>query len=156
MEGSVELTVARAVQAMANGLARGGRDRRDAREHRESGLAAAPPGMGACIRAKVVGPECPLSRSPDEEVVDADALARPLVVRFREPGDVFNPLGAPGKCRLKDFFIDVKVPQWRRSRIPLVVDQLGIVWVVGYRIDDRVKVGPGTARAVRLSVQGLL
>ena len=45
-----------------------------------------------------------------------------------------------GSKKLKDFFIDLKVPREERDRIPLIVDEENIIWVVGYRISDLHKV----------------
>jgi len=88
------------------------------------------------------------------EIVDADALQPPLTVRRRRPGDRFHPLGAVGSRKLHDFFIDEKVPAFRRDHVPIVCDQAGIVWVAGYRIDHRVRVTEATRRAVVLRMKG--
>jgi len=72
---------------------------------------------------------------PREVYLSLDALALPLSVRGRRAGDRFHPLGAPGAKKLKDFFIDHKVPLHCRDGIPLVVTADGnIAWVVGLRI----------------------
>jgi tRNA(Ile)-lysidine synthase len=39
--------------------------------------------------------------------------------------------------KLQDFFTDLKISTTTRSLIPLVVAPEGILWVVGYRQDDR-------------------
>jgi tRNA(Ile)-lysidine synthase len=71
-------------------------------------------------------------------VVDADRISQPLMVRSWSPGDRFQPCGMHGHSRkLQDFFTDLKIPRSVRSRIPLVVAPEGIVWVVGYRQDQR-------------------
>lgn len=80
-------------------------------------------------------------------VLDAGRIAFPLRVRRWRSGDRFRPLGMSRQKKLSDFFGDGKVPRARRAEVPLVVDGQGtIVWVVGHRIDDRVKVRPGTSR----------
>ncbi len=81
-----------------------------------------------------------------EQGVDYDRLAGPLLVRFRLPGDRFHPLGMSGKKRVKKFFIDRKVPRNKRHIIPFFVDTQGIVWIVGYEIDERVKLSSHTTR----------
>lgn len=71
-------------------------------------------------------------------VIDAARISQPLMVRNWEPGDRFQPFGMDGHSKkLQDFFTDLKVPKSIRSRIPLVVAPEGIVWVVGYRQDQR-------------------
>lgn len=71
-------------------------------------------------------------------VVDADRVSQPLMVRNWLPGDRFHPVGMEGHSKkLQDFFTDLKIPIAARSRIPLVVAPEGILWVVGYRQDER-------------------
>lgn len=84
-------------------------------------------------------------------VVDADRMTAPLVVRNRRPGDRFWPLGLGAEKKLKEFFIDAKVPRRLRDRIPLVEAGGQVVWVVGYRVDERFRVGPATRRVVALT-----
>jgi tRNA(Ile)-lysidine synthase len=89
-----------------------------------------------------------------EEVIDADRVEMPLTVRLRHKGDIFRPLGSPGHCKLKEFFIDQRIPREFRDRVPLVVDKNGrIVWVVGYRISDEVKVTDTTKKILKFKVK---
>ncbi len=76
--------------------------------------------------------------------LDYNKVALPLEVRNRRRGDRFVPLGMTGSKKLKDFLIGLKVPRSARDRLPLVTAGGQVVWVAGYRIDDRVKVGPDT------------
>ena len=71
-------------------------------------------------------------------LVDADRVSQPLMVRNWLSGDRFHPSGMGGHSKkLQDFFTDLKIPIAARSRIPLVVAPEGILWVVGYRQDER-------------------
>lgn len=72
--------------------------------------------------------------------LDLNRLSLPLTVRPAVPGDRFTPQGAPGSQKLKKFFIDHRIPRQARANAPVVADTRGIVWLVGQRIDDRVKV----------------
>jgi tRNA(Ile)-lysidine synthase len=63
-----------------------------------------------------------------------------LFVRQRQPGDRFQPLGLDMPKKLQEFMVDVKIPRSWRGRIPVVCSPQQIIWVVGWRIDDRVKV----------------
>lgn len=86
-------------------------------------------------------------------VIDADRVSQPFVVRAWQAGDRFCPLGMKGRSKkLQDFFMDVKASRADRRRIPLVVAPEGIVWVVGYRQDERWSVTPGTTRYMTLAV----
>jgi tRNA(Ile)-lysidine synthase len=109
------------------------------------------PGLGLALRARVVAPEDPgVAPGPDRACLDADLLPGPLLVRPRRPGDRFVPLGGPGTRKVKSFLIDRKVPVAERGRIPLVLENGRVAWIVGHRIDDRFKVTPGTRRILIL------
>ncbi len=72
--------------------------------------------------------------------LEPEVLGSSLAVRTRHEGDRFQPLGMAKEKKLKDFFIDAKVPVQWRNNIPLVVSERGISWVVGYRIAEWAKV----------------
>ncbi len=74
--------------------------------------------------------------------VDWSGLGDNPLVRSRRPGDRFQPLGMAGVKKLQDFYIDARAPRYWRDRIPLLVTERGIAWVVGYRIAEWVKVKP--------------
>lgn len=77
-----------------------------------------------------------------------------LVVRNRRPGDAFRPLGAPGRRKIQDLFVDRKLARSERDRVPLVVDENGrIVWVVGHAIADEFRVTAPGGRVLLLKVQ---
>ncbi len=82
--------------------------------------------------------------------LDYDVAGASLTVRPRRPGDRFHPLGAGGGRKLNRFLIDEKVPRAWRTRVPVVTDPDGIVWVAGWRIDERAKVTAATRRVLRL------
>ncbi|WP_165222029.1 tRNA lysidine(34) synthetase TilS [Aquisphaera insulae] len=94
------------------------------------------------------------STDPDEprdEAVDLDRIAPPLEVRGPCPGDRFEPLGMGGRTMpLADFLRGRKVPRGDRAAVPLLCDSAGILWVVGHRIADRVRVADGTTRILGL------
>jgi len=81
---------------------------------------------------------------------DLDKVGRKLTVRPRQPGDRFQPLGMNQPKKLNEFMIDSKIPRTWRRRIPLVCSPQHILWVVGWRIDERVKVTETTQRVLRL------
>ncbi len=96
------------------------------------------------------------SRQPNEALMDLDKVSFPLVLRSSKAGDRFRPLGLGGGKKLKKFFIDAKIPRGQRRRIPILCSGEQIIWVVGHRLDDRVKVTANTSRLLRLLyVEGL-
>ena len=81
---------------------------------------------------------------------DFDRTGSRLTVRSRRPGDRFQPLGMGGLKKLNQFMIDARIPQqWRRC-VPIVASTEQIIWVVGWRIDERTKVTDRTLKALRL------
>jgi tRNA(Ile)-lysidine synthase len=85
---------------------------------------------------------------------DMDRLSLPLTVRPVLPGDRFKPLGAAGTQKIKKFFIDHKVSRHVRATTAVLADQQRIIWLVGQRIDDHVRVTPKTSKI--LSVEFFL
>jgi tRNA(Ile)-lysidine synthase len=84
--------------------------------------------------------------------IDAEQMDFPLIIRNRRSGDRFQPIGMDVPLRLQDYFVNQKVPYHLRDRIPLVTDSKGIVWVAGYSPDSRVRIHPGTKKALHLSI----
>lgn len=79
--------------------------------------------------------------------VDANSLIFPLILRFREDGDRFKPLGMKSFKKLSDFFVDEKVPLPQKNKVPLLVNGNGeIIWVVGMRQDERYKLTATTKK----------
>lgn len=66
----------------------------------------------------------------DGIILDADAVSLPLVIRNRMPGDKMTLKGTGGTKKLKDIFIDAKIPQFLRDTLPVVTDSEGkILWI---------------------------
>jgi len=81
---------------------------------------------------------------------DFDNTGDNLVVRNRKPSDRFCPLGMSHPKKLGEFMIDAKIPRLWRKRVPIVSSPQQIIWVVGWRIDDRAKVTENTKRVLCL------
>ncbi|MCR2043903.1 tRNA lysidine(34) synthetase TilS [Anaerosalibacter massiliensis] len=75
---------------------------------------------------------------------DYDKIEGGLCVRNRLRGDKFIPLGMNGMKKVKDLFIDEKVPLNKRETIPIVTDDKNIIWVVGFRISEKHKITSST------------
>ncbi|MFA7533593.1 MAG: tRNA lysidine(34) synthetase TilS [Tissierellaceae bacterium] len=82
---------------------------------------------------------------------DYDKVVGKLEVRNRKDGDRFVPFGMKGRKKLKDYFMDEKVPRELRNKIPLIVDNENILWVVGYRTSELYKVTDDTKRILSIS-----
>jgi tRNA(Ile)-lysidine synthase len=115
------------------------------------------------VRASIIceqSPSLPLQGVPStrdgihqgRSVADLDLqrTGSELLVRVRRRGDRFQPLGMSMDKKLQDFMVDAKIPRMWRSHIPIVCSPQQIIWVVGWRIDDRVRVTEDSRAIVRL------
>jgi tRNA(Ile)-lysidine synthase len=91
--------------------------------------------------------------SPWTALLDGDKVHFPLLIRNFRPGDRFIPLGMKGHKKIKDFFVDLKVPFSGRRSTPLLCQDDLPIWVCGFRIDDRFKVTPTTERVLEARLQ---
>lgn len=64
---------------------------------------------------------------------DAEAIDFPFIVRYPEPGDRMKPWGMTGTKKLKNIFIDLKIPAAKRKKIPVVLKENEIIWIPGIR-----------------------
>ncbi|MDY6835279.1 MAG: tRNA lysidine(34) synthetase TilS [Chloroflexota bacterium] len=85
--------------------------------------------------------------------IDPDVCGNDLTVRTRKPGDRFQPLGMSESKKLQDFMVDAHIPKAWRDRIPLVCSSEQILWVVGWRINNTIRVTENTRRILRLTFQ---
>lgn len=88
----------------------------------------------------------------DTEYIDADKVeGQELIIRSWREGDWFIPLGMTSRKKLSDFFVDAKIPVFEKPFVPILETKGGdIVWVCGYRIDERFKVTMETRRVMKL------
>jgi tRNA(Ile)-lysidine synthase len=103
----------------------------------------------AGYRLAVLHDDSPLivKNNPMAVSVDRELLIYPLMLRPWQEGDRFNPLGMKASKKLSDFFIAEKVPLHQKGEIPLLVNGNGdIIWIGGYRPDERYKVSGKTKK----------
>ncbi|MDR7855679.1 tRNA lysidine(34) synthetase TilS [Tissierella sp.] len=82
---------------------------------------------------------------------DFDKILGKIAVRSRLNGDKFTPFGMAGTKKLKDYFIDEKVPKELRDSIPIIVDEENILWLVGYRTNENYKLTKDTKNVLVIS-----
>jgi len=88
-----------------------------------------------------------VKNNPMAVSIDTDLLIYPITLRPWKQGDRFYPLGMRKAKKISDFFIDQKVPLHEKEAIPLLVNGNGdIIWIGGYRPDDRYKVSDNTKK----------
>lgn len=86
---------------------------------------------------------------------DYDKIINGIIkLRARCNGDSIIPLGMKGRKKLKDLFIDLKIPKEKRDEIPIIIFGEEIAWIVGYRSSDSFKVTKDTKEILEIRVEG--
>ena len=85
---------------------------------------------------------------------DIASVPFPWLVRAFCPGDRMVPLGMTGEKKVKDIFIDAKVPLTARRRIPLVLCGGNLIWVAGLRVSELTRIKDSTTATVAVRVEG--
>lgn len=86
--------------------------------------------------------------------VDAGKLKFPLTLRHWQEGDSFHPFGMRGKKKLSDYFIDQKISLFDKKKILLLCSGGAIVWIVGFRSDNRFRIDNQTKKYYKITYHG--
>lgn len=113
------------------------------------------PETGRSISLEVMGGLEPSSREGSHSIsyFDYGRIFFPLVVRNFRPGDRFYPDGLGGSQKVKDYFINKKIPQPLRSKIPIIEQGGQIVGILGWRVDERFKITEKTEQILKVSLE---
>lgn len=91
---------------------------------------------------------------PKRAAFDYQKIDWPLFIRNRKAGDKLKPLGMKGQKKIKDIFIDAKVPKYQREEVPVIVDQNDtILWLAPYKLSDKFKVTVKTDKILILELE---
>ena len=91
-----------------------------------------------------------IKRDPNIAMLDLEKVKFPLKLRKWKHGDAFIPLGMQGKKKLSDYFIDEKINSFDKEKIWILEDSEKMVWIVGKRIDNRVKITNSTQKIIQI------
>ncbi|MDZ4994651.1 tRNA lysidine(34) synthetase TilS [Clostridium perfringens] len=84
---------------------------------------------------------------------DYDKISN-IDIRFRQNGDKIIPLGMKSSKKLKDIFINNKIPKEERDFIPLVLFNNEIAWIVGSNVSETFKVTNKTKKIIKITFRG--
>lgn len=86
--------------------------------------------------------------------VSMNQLQFPLEWRTWKKGDTFKPYGMKGVKKLSDLFKDLKLNTFDKDQIRVLVNGNGeLMWVAGYRSDDRYKVSKGAKQILAIQTR---
>lgn len=103
---------------------------------------------------KYDGNEAEIPKKAYTKWIDYDKIKNSLYVRTRRPGD-FITIDENGRTqKLKQFFVNEKIPSEERDHVLLVADGSHIVWIVGRRISAYYKVSVQTEEILEIQYDG--
>ncbi|MGH7795798.1 MAG: tRNA lysidine(34) synthetase TilS, partial [Candidatus Binatia bacterium] len=120
----------------------------------EIGAVLAIPEAGLELHSKrMPAPLQQLPGDPSEAILDLAAVTEPLAVRNFRPGDRFQPLGMSGHKKVKDLFIEKRVPLSVRGRWPLLASGGEILWIPCYGRSAMGRVSEKTTSILHVKAQ---
>ncbi len=93
------------------------------------------------------------NKSPLEEWFDADKLKLPILVRSRETGDRFSPIGLRTPMKIGKFLIGAKIDHQRRCEMMIFEDAAkNIIWVAPHRASNITKITDATTQVYKITI----
>ena len=80
--------------------------------------------------------------------MDCDKIKGALLLRTRRSGDYLMVNSGQSRKKLKEYFIEQKIPVTQRDKVLLLADGSHVLWVLGYRMSDGCKITENTTRQI--------
>ncbi|VAW35766.1 tRNA(Ile)-lysidine synthetase [hydrothermal vent metagenome] len=114
---------------------------------------AAVNGVDAVVTAKTLKRAPAKPGAENVAYFDLDGLDGPLTLRTFRAGDRMRPVGMAGQKKLKDIFINGKVPARQRRETLLVLSRGVIIWACGLRRSGLAPVTGATKKVLKLTLK---
>lgn len=82
-----------------------------------------------------------------------DRINGDIVLRNKRNGDKIIPLGMSGNKKLKNIFIDLKLPREKRNKVPIITFDGEIAWIIGYKMSDIFKIDENTNNIIEIKIE---
>jgi len=96
-----------------------------------------------------------IPNSSEIAYLDAGKLIFPLTLRKWKAGDRFQPLGMKGMKKISDFLNEQKIPVNLKNNVWVLCSKAEIVWVVGFRLSEKVKITTKSTQIFRIEKQNI-
>jgi tRNA(Ile)-lysidine synthase len=110
------------------------------------------PEAGLELYGEQISPPAEPPSDPMEAVFDLEQLTGALSVRNFRHGDRFQPVGMTGHKKVKDLFIEKRVPLSLRATWPLLVSGQEVLWIPGYGRGSAACVSTNTLTVLHLKI----
>lgn len=103
---------------------------------------------------KPVEKQSSITEKPGYAFIDCDKLKFPLTLRKWKQGDYFYPItsGPQKKKKVAKFFKDEKISHFDKENTFVLISEDKVVWVCGYRLDNRFKITPATRQVLKIKL----
>ena len=91
--------------------------------------------------------------SPIRTVLNSQLIEGDLSIRNRQPGDRMRVKGMDGSKKIKEIFIDEKIPKLQREQVPLLADEEKILWIPGVKNSEACSLPSNVERVLVVELQ---
>ena len=92
-----------------------------------------------------------IPETPYTKWMDYDIIKDSVSIRHRQEGDYFY-INPHNKKNLSRFLVDEKIPLGLRDKIWLLARGSHVLWIVGYRLSYKARIGEGTRTAAEIQL----
>ncbi len=89
--------------------------------------------------------------NPRNAFLDHSKIKFPIIVRTWTKGDYFYPFGEKMRKKISDFLTEIKVDANNKKNIQVVLSSGEIIWVSGFRVDNRYRLNKNTTKILKIT-----